>query len=144
MGNLDTEISILVEKLAELREKSTRWKNFELPTSVTTHIKDRVREFDVDEANFSEEFQDKGKSLTLTVHHVNIRKPLQKSLQDNISETRIKMPEPVPVFTEVRNIFPNLIYARKKERLRVTNNSDLAFVQENIAKIHKTFLFPLG
>jgi hypothetical protein len=38
------------------------------------------------------------------------------------------MPEPVPVFIEVRNLFPNLIFARKKKRLPVVKISDLAFL----------------
>jgi hypothetical protein len=95
MDDLDTELSILEEKLADQREESTRWKSFQSPTPVTTRIKDRVRDSDVSEAHFSEEFQYLGEShRSLTVYQASIRKPLQKSLQDNISETHIETPEP--------------------------------------------------
>jgi hypothetical protein len=99
-------------------------------------MKDKMRDSDVDEAHFSIEESHR----PLTVHQASIRKPLQKSLQDNISETHIKIPEPNPVFTEVKNPFPNLIYARKNEHLRVAKISDLAVLQEKYAKIVKTIL----
>jgi hypothetical protein len=35
------------------------------------------------------------------------------------------MPESVPVFIEVRNPFPNLMFARKKKRLRVVNTTKI-------------------
>jgi hypothetical protein len=65
MDDLDTELSILEEKLAELREESMRWKNFQSPMPVTTRMNDRVRDSDVGEAHFCEEFQERGKSPTL-------------------------------------------------------------------------------
>jgi hypothetical protein len=44
------------------------------------------------------------------------------------------MLEPVPVFIEVRNPFPDLIFARKKKWLCVVKISDLAFLPENTTK----------
>jgi hypothetical protein len=50
------------------------------------------------------------------------------------------MPEPVPVFIEVRNPFPNLIFARKNKRLRVVKISDLDFLPENTINIFKRMM----
>jgi hypothetical protein len=65
MDDVDTELSILEEKLAELREESKRWKNFPAPMPVTTRMNDRVSDSGVGKAHFSDEFQERGKSPTL-------------------------------------------------------------------------------
>jgi hypothetical protein len=61
MGDLSTELSILEEKLAELREESTRWNDFQSPKLVATRMNHTVR----DAGACEEECQERGKSPTL-------------------------------------------------------------------------------
>jgi hypothetical protein len=104
-------------------------------------MNDRVRDSDVGETFFLEEFQERGKSPTLnSAPGKHTKTSVEKSTGQNLRDTYIDAGAR-PVFIEVRNPFPNLIFARKMKRLRVVKISDLAFLPENTIKIFKTMIF---
>jgi hypothetical protein len=75
MDDLDTELTMLEERIVELREDSMRQKSFQSSTPVTTHTNNKVRDSGVGKTRFSGEFQQmKDKSLSpdnAPVKHTN-------------------------------------------------------------------------
>jgi hypothetical protein len=139
MEDLDMELSILEEKLVELREESMRQKSFQSPMPVTTQKKDRVRDSDVGEAHFSGEFQDIGKSPTLdSALGKHTKTSAEKSTGQYHRGTYKDTGASSCVYRG-----QELDYAREKERPHITKSLDLAILQGNFTKIVKMILFPL-
>ena len=112
MKDVDTELSILEEKLAELREESTRRKNFQSSMHVTTRMDSRVKDSAGGEAHFSDEFQERGKSPTLNSEPgKHTKTSTEKPTEQYLRGTYIDAEASPCVYP-----FPNLIFSRKKKK----------------------------
>jgi hypothetical protein len=100
---------------------------------------DRVRDSGGGEAHFSDEFQERGKSPTLNSAPGKYTKTsAEKSTGQYLIDRYIDVGAS-PCVIQVRNPFPDLIFARKKW-LRVVKISDLAFLPENTTKNFKRMM----
>jgi hypothetical protein len=93
MDDLDTELTMLEERIAELREDSMRQKSFQSSTPVTMRTNDKARDSGVGETRFSGEFQQmKEKSLSPDIapakdHNISAERLTGKTRMDVYRDT---------------------------------------------------------